>query len=74
MRRELYFAEDTIKQTTNVNSTFNAGGDLAVRGAQVTADGDANLQALGNVLDRIISVQNLQNGTSLETVTKANAS
>ena len=57
MRRELYFAEDTIKQTTNINSTFNAGGaltvnaggDLAVRGAQVTAGGDANLQALGNV-------------------------
>ena len=57
MRRDLNFAEDTIRETTNINSTMdvggaltvNAGGDLAVRGAQVTAGGDANLQALGNV-------------------------
>ena len=57
MRRELNLAEDTIKQTTNINSTLNAGGtltvnagqDLAVRGADVTAGGDANLQAVGSV-------------------------
>ena len=50
MRRELYFAEDTIKQTTNVNSTFNAGGAARVQGSTLTAADDLTLQATGDVV------------------------